>query len=374
MAAENGSADAPVKARPPGVTDLVFREGHRFDFFQAVRLLERIYPRRKPVGGYEHPSEEVVRFRSHVSMAFPASEVYDVERGRAETEEAQPTLWVTFFGLAGSLGVLPRYFTQLLSEPGTRGQTAALRDFLDIFNHRLISLFYRAWEKYRFPIAYERRATERAEDAEAPREDTFSQYLYCLIGLGTPALQNRHGVADEILLYYAGLLSQRPRSAAALEGILQDYFGVDVRVEQFTGQWFLMNADALTGLGAPGAPGAQNNELGVSATLWERIWDPQARFRIRLGPLTFQQFQDFMPTSPAYRHLVELTRFFVGEEFSFEVQPVLRADEVPACALGVNRTARLGWAMWLKTEPFPEHTSQPVFAARVAQPLIEGAA
>jgi type VI secretion system protein ImpH len=376
MAAENGSADTPVR-RGLGLDDLVFREGHRFEFFQAVRLLERMHPNRQPVGRHEQPGEEVVRFRSHVSMAFPPSEVREVqqEKPAADGTERPTTMWVTFLGLAGSMGVLPRHYTQLLTDPAVRTQTRALGDFLDIFNHRLISLFYRAWEKYRFPIAYERRAYDSGERARTPRgEDTFSQYLYCLIGMGTAGLQNRQGFSDDILLYYAGLLSQRPRSAAALEGILQDYFGVNVQVEQFTGQWFLMNPDALTGLGAPGERGAQNNVLGVDATLWERIWDPQARFRIRLGPLTFQQFQDFMPTSEAYRHLVELTRFFVGEEFSFEVQPVLRADEVPACALGVNRTTRLGWAMWLKTEPFRKPTSQPVFEARLAQPLIEGAA
>jgi type VI secretion system protein ImpH len=360
MAAEIGSSDAPLKDREPGVDDILFHEGYHFEFFQAVRLLERMLPTRKPVGRHEHPKDEVVRFRTHVSMAFPASELYDVTASqRTDEGEPPPTMWVTFMGLAGALGVLPRHYTQLLSDPTFRHQTAPLRDFLDIFNHRLISLFYRAWEKYRFPIAYERRD-----------EDAFSQYLYCLIGMGTGGLQRRLGISDEILLYYAGLLSQRPRAAVALEGLLQDYFGVDVEVEQFTGEWFLMNPDALTSLGL----GGQNNRLGVDAALWERIWDPQARFRIKLGPLTYPQFQDFLPTSEAYRHLVELTRFFVGEELSFEVQPILRADEVPWCALGLKPSTRLGWAMWLKTEPFEKDTSQPVFAARVAQPVVEGAA
>lgn len=261
---------------------------------------------------------------------------------------------VTFMGLAGALGVLPAHYTQLLSDPSLRRQTSALKDFLDIFNHRFISLFYRAWEKYRFPIAYERGEADR-----------FSQNLFCLIGMGTPGLQRRLGITDEILLYYAGLLSQRPRAAVALEGLLEDYFGVPVEVEQFTGQWFLMNVDALTSLGADG----QSNQLGVNAALWEQVWDPQARFRVKFGPLSYEQFQDFMPTSDAYRHAVELTRFFVGEEFSFEIQPVLKAEDVPWCALGVNPSARLGWGMWLKTEPFQSDTMQPVFAARTATPV-----
>jgi type VI secretion system protein ImpH len=354
MAAEIGSADAPLKPRgQPGVDDLVLREAYRFEFFQAVRLLERMYPARKPVGRHELPKDEAIRFRTHVSMQFPASELYEVVvRPAAEGErEGQPTAWVTFMGLAGSLGVLPSHYTQMLSDPSLRHQTAALRDFLDIFNHRFISLFYRAWEKYRFAIAY-----ERGED------DSFSQQLFSLIGMGTAGLQKQLGISDQILLYYAGLLSQRPRAASALEGLLQDYFGVPVQVEQFTGEWFLMNVDALTSLGRTG----QNNQLGVNTSLWERVWDPQARFRVKLGPLTYTQFQDFLPTSDAYRHAVELTRFFVGEEMGFEIQPILRADEVPWCALGVSQSTRLGWAMWLKTTPFEADTTQPVFAARVA--------
>ena len=357
MAAEIGPPDDTLRREQPGLGDLLFREGYRFEFFQAVRMLERLYPAKKPVGRHELPRDEVVRFRTHVSLAFPASEVYDVTgpsgEGRAD-EGAQPTMWVTFMGLAGSLGALPTHYTHLLSDPGLKNQTASLRDFLDLFNHRLISLFYRAWEKYRFPIAY-----ERGDD------DRFSQDLFCLIGMGTPGLQKRLGISDQILLYYAGLLSQRPRSAIGLEGMLQDYFGVPVNVEQFTGEWFLMNVDALTSLGA----GGQNNRLGVDAVLWERIWDPQARFKVQFGPLSYQQFQDFLPTSDGYRHAVELIRFYVGEEFSFEIQPVLKAAEVPFCALGGNQSMRLGWGMWLKTQPFESDTSQPVFAARTATPL-----
>jgi type VI secretion system protein ImpH len=356
MAAEIGSSDAPLKRGKPGLDDLFLREAYRFEFFQAVRLLERMYPERKPIGYHEMPKDEVARFRTHVSMQFPASELYDVSVPSTPESEGQPTASVTFMGLAGAMGVMPSHYTQMISDPSLRHQTAPLRDFLDIFNHRFISLFYRAWEKYRFAIAYERGG-----------DDLFSQQLFSLIGMGTSGLQKQLGISDQILLYYAGLLSQRPRAAAALEGILQDYFGVPVEVEQFTGEWFLMNVDALTSLGSAG----QNNQLGVNASLWERIWDPQARFRVKLGPLTHAQFQDFLPTSDGYRHAVELTRFFVGEEFSFEIQPILKAEEVPWCALGVSQSTRLGWAMWLKTKPFEADTTQPIFAARVAMPVGE---
>lgn len=344
-----GGPPTGAPARDASVADLLYREGYRFEFFQAVRLLERLNPDRSPVGHHAPPEDEVVRFRNHVSLGFPPSEIWDV--GAPPAPETPASMVVTFMGLTGAMGALPPHYTSVLLEPGARRQVAALRDFFDLFNHRLLSLFYRAWEKYRFPVAFERGG-----------DDLFSQYLLCLVGMGLPSLKQRLRIPDQILVYYAGLLAQRPRAAVALEGILQDYFNVPVEIEQFTGAWFLMNADALTRIGADG----QNHQLGVSASLWERVWDPQARFRVKLGPLTWQQFQDFLPGSEAYKHLVELTRFFVGEEYSFDIKPTLKAADVPWCALGQPRTSHLGWAMWLKTDPFTEDTTQPVLPGRLA--------
>jgi len=123
-----------------------------------------------------------------------------------------------------------------------------------------------------------------------------------------------------------------------------------------------MNPDLLSTLGLNG----QNNQLGVTAVLWERVWDPQARFRINVGPLMYSQFRDFLPGSDAYVHLVELTRFFVGEDVNFEVRPVVRREEVPWCILGQDPSVRLGWSMWLKEREFEEDVSQPVFPGRLA--------
>ena len=180
--------------------------------------------------------------------------------------------------------------------------------------------------------------------------------------MGFQTLRSRLRVSDQILLHYGGLLARRPRPAAGLEGLLQDYFGVPIEVEQFTGQWFLTNPEALTAIGRLG----QNHRLGIDAVLWERVFDPQARFRVKVGPLTLPQFRDFLPTGDAYKSLVELTRFYAGEEFSFDVQPVLKPDEVPWCVLGEPRTSHLGWAMWLRTEPMADPPTQPVFQARSA--------
>jgi type VI secretion system protein ImpH len=342
---------APPLSEERTLDQALFREGYRFEFFQAVRLLERLYAGRQPIGRHEDPRDEVVRIRQWQSLGFPASEIQDITPPEPDDRDPRDTIWVNFMGLAGVSGPLPRHLAEVLADRGRGAQTRALREFLDIFNHRLVSLFYRAWEKYRFPIAYERGG-----------EDTFSRYLYCLIGLGTGGLRGRLNIDDQILIFYAGLLSQRPRSAVALEGLLEDYFGVRIEVVQFQGEWFEMNTDLLT---SPGAEG-QNHQLGVTAVLWERIWDPQARFRVNVGPLSYKEFCDFLPGSPAYVHLLELTRFFVGEDVNFEVRPILRREDVPWCELGGDRSIRLGWSMWLRDRELEHDVPQPVFAARVA--------
>ena len=132
---------------------------------------------------------------------------------------------VNFMGLTGHMGVLPRVYTELILSR-LRARDRTLADFYDIFNHRMISLFYQGWEKYRSSVTYEREG-----------QDRLSSYFMSLIGLGTDGLQNRMVVRDDSLLFYSGLLSQQQRSAVGLRGVLQDYFAVPVEVEQFVGTW-----------------------------------------------------------------------------------------------------------------------------------------
>ena len=209
-------------------------EPYLFEFFQAVRLLERSFPGKSPVGRFNPPSTEVVRFVANSTLAFPASEVQSLEWPK----DGPGQMKVNFMGLTGPEGVLPLYYTSLLAERMRAGDRSAV-DFFDIFNHRIISLFYLAWEKYRFSVAYEREGL-----------DPFSHHLMDLIGLGTPGLQNRLPVLDDSLLYYSGLLAQRPRSAAALRNLLGDYFEVPVEVEQFAGGWYPLDRNTQTSLKA----------------------------------------------------------------------------------------------------------------------------
>jgi len=317
-------------------------EPFRFKFFRAIRILECIYPEREPIGASAHPSREVVRFGAHATLAFPASEIQSFTPATDENVPAR--MAVNFLGLTGPLGVLPLPYTEFLLQRISQKDNT-LRDFFDLFNHRAISLFYRAWEKYRFNVNFER----------TRGEDQFSQYLSDLIGLGTKGLRGRLAFEDLALLRYSGLLNQRPHSAGGLEGIVRDFFDQPACVIQFVGTRVRLGIENHCKLGI------QNTELGVNAILGERVVDRQSRFRIRLGPLTLKTFRAFLPVSHSYLPLVQIVRMYAGMEYDFDVQLSLKAPEVPACQLlsEGEQGALLGWSSWLKTREFnrdPEDT------------------
>jgi type VI secretion system protein ImpH len=303
-----------------------------FEFFQAVRLMERLFPNKSPVGKFLPPSTEVVRFVANSTLAFPASQVQSLEW----SQDTPCRMKVNFLGLTGPEGVLPLYYTALLAERTREGDSSAV-DFFDIFNHRLTSLFYLAWEKYRFSVAYEREGL-----------DPFSHHLMDLIGMGTPGLQNRLPVEDDSLLYYSGLLAQRPRSAAALRDVLSDYFEVPVEVEQFAGGWYSLDKNTQTAL--QGGLG-ESEQLGFGVVVGDEVWDQTARVRIKFGPLSLEQYQDFLPQGSAFPALRALTTFFSNGEFDFEIQLILGRRDVPACELGAEGEGvpQLGWHTYVRT-------------------------
>src|SRR5258706_490689 len=283
-----------------------------------------------PVGRHlvAGPGEGVVRFPAHNTLTFPPSSIDDLSR----SDEGTPaSMVVAFMGLTGPSGVLPRHYTELVLEEERRRERG-LAAFFDVFNHRAVSLFYRAWQKYRVPIAHE----QANRPGAAP--DPFSESLYAHFGMSTPGLRGRLAVDDQSFVFYSGLLSQQPRSASALEGMIADYFAVPAKVGQFVGEWLPLAEDNRSRLGRAGRPGEDDrgahNVLGRTAVAGKRFWDQQAGFRLRLGPMDFEQFSELLPSGPRFRVLAQLARFFVGQGLDFDVQLVLKAEDVPACRLG----------------------------------------
>lgn len=374
-----GVMPAALPADRRTVEDWLYEEPYYFDFFQAVRLLLLLSKDRKPPGLDFQPSQEVVRLRSHVSLLFPPSQLYHLERPKDTAQP--PELTVAFMGLAGVVGALPRHYAELILDRARR-KDFTLRDFLDLFNHRLLSLFFRAGQKYRHWLHYEyaeflarlrhgsgSEAVRAFMFEERPRWDPFSQDLLELQGVGAPSIRYRSTTADELqprlkvddeaLRFYTGLFAQRHRSAVGLENILNDYFGVEVRVQQFSGQWLNLPEENQTCL----LPEGGNTILGFNALVGDRVWDLQSKFRIRVGPLNYRQFCDFLPSGTALGPLAHLSRLYAGFQFDFDVQLVLLANEVPPCELSRagHDGARLGWDAWSRSQEFTHDVDDAIF-------------
>lgn len=309
-------------------------EPFRVHFFQAVRLLQRMERERKPVGYFITPQQETIRFSARTSLAFPPSEIYDLKRN----PDGPDRMTVEFMGMCAAISVMPAPYTEFLIARA-REKDHVMEDFLNIFNHRMISFFYRSWEKYRFFIEYER-----------THEDRLSMRLLDLLGLGTEGMRERSNIPDAAYLNYVGLLGRHVRSAASLQQVLEDYFGVKVEIQQFAGAWRKLseeNQTCFTGFGGA------NERLGVGVVAGDEVWDHHGRIRVSLGPMRFEQYLRFLPGQDAHRELASWLRFYSNGSYETEVQLVLAREDAPACELGASGEQRpqLGLVSWLKTRP-----------------------
>jgi type VI secretion system protein ImpH len=345
MAGESGKSSAAL-------IEQLFRWPDRFAFAEAVRLLEqkrRLDRRRTGRPGSAQmldPATEFAWYRSAPALTFPTGEI-DAIRPAQGDEPLE--LEVCFLGLNGASGVLPRFYSELVLRE-LKLKNLALRDFLDIFNDRAIRQHLAASRKYRLPATFEL--------ADGNHADPVTAVLRALIGMATAGLDTersgarpRMAVSDIDLISYAGLLSRRVRSAAGLEQLLCDYLGRPVQVIQMTGRWAQLDSQDQTQLPSPERPAGNYAELGINAVLGTQIFDVQGCFRLRLGPLTYQEFSGLLPGTTLTNQIADLTRFYVGPSLAFEVQLALRRDMVPACVLGDSGElkSRLGLNTWLFT-------------------------
>jgi type VI secretion system protein ImpH len=340
------------------VSQWLFAEGYRFEFIQALRLLEQLG------ASISHnppkdlaPGREPFQLRSAVGFNFPPSEVRSVSPGA--TPDTKPELITNFFSLAGSAAPLPDWIAELLIQQ-SRNRDNGIRDFLDIFHHRLLTLLYRVrlrhrpWLEPTLTGSNNMSAHARASN-QTRTQNRMSGYLLAFTGLGLPELRNRLSIGDEELLPYAGLLWQRPRSMAGLERVLAHAFSVQIRSRQTIGLWRRIERGDWTRLGTHRRERqtftqsrGQHNALGHTTVLGTRTWDSQGRFDIIVGPLNLEQFQSFLPGGASHKKLTALVRFYAGDLLDCGIRLSIVPVEVPATRLSKSR---LGWTSWLKTKP-----------------------
>ena len=307
---------------------------YSFDFFQAVRRIECIRPDLPRVGHSQRPREDPIRFCQEASLAFAPSTIAGYRPGPGGRP---PRFFVYFLGLLGPNGPMPLHITECVRERIRHHRDETLARFLDIFHHRMISLFYRAWA-----------CNQQTVSSQRDGDDRFAVYIGSLFGIGMDSFRDRDAVSDIAKLHYSGRLACGTCHAQGLRAILSNYFGIAAEIDEFIGEWIDLPEDCCCRLGASPESGL----VGSTAIVGSRVWQCQHKFRVKLGPMGLSDYQRMLPGHDSLERLIGWIRNYVGDELSWDLQLILKAEEVPQLQLG--RIAQLGWTTWLSSKPFEE--------------------
>jgi type VI secretion system protein ImpH len=303
----------------------------RFLFDAAVRLLL--------LASRSVADDDKVIFKGLPVLSNPAFEVSDIE---LPAEGARASLRTPLIGLTGPSGVMPRWYTELVAQ-AVRARSRGIADFFDLLAQRFVMAFARAGIKYRL-----HRSSEVA-DPQVAESEPIGAGVLAFTGFGTAHMVDRLLAGPDVLRYYSGYFSARPRSADRLAAMVSDYLGRRTDILQFVGAWLTLAADQQTMLPRGRVAGAYNR-LSVDAVVGTRAYDQQARFIVRVGPLNRAEFEALLPDRRKLGELVSLVRAYVGWESDFAVQLVLAAPEIPLLRLAGREAMdapRLGWTSWL---------------------------
>jgi len=308
---------------------------YRYDFYQTLRRMECLYDTRPRWGHALRPVDEPVRLGQDPDVSFAPAPLASFDPGK---DGRRPRLQVRLFGLLGPNGPLPLHITEYARERLRHAGDPTLSRFLDLFHHRFLTLFYRAWAQAQPHVNRDR-----------PKEDRFAAYVGGFFGVSTTAFRDRDSIPDLAKFFHVGALIRHQRNPEGVTAILQHFFRVPVQIHEFVGHWMFLSERERTRLADEGAV------LGAGAVLGSRVWDRQNKFQVRLGPLTLAQYESFLPGGPMLRKLVDWVRLYLGFELDWDVRLLLRQDEVPPLKLGglvapkprSGAGGRLGWTTWL---------------------------
>lgn len=327
---------APNPASSAAIADF-WRELHEapwgHDFFHTLRRLENLHADRPRLGTARRPQDEALRLGQSPELSFAPAALHSAA---GPTANSAGRIDVRFFGLFGPNGPLPLHLTEYARERLLHAGDAGFTRFADLFHHRLLLLFYRAWAQAQPTVSLDRGT-----------DDRISAFIGSLVGIGTQALRNRDSADDHARLHFAGILSSPVRSAEGLAKMLSGVLQRPVQVEQFVGSWLPLPESERTRVGrnALGERQHSGNCVGGGAVLGGAVWDRQHGFRIHVGPLDAKAFAALLPDGDNLPRIVPLVLHYVGEELHWDLRLVLDRDQVPATRPGI--AGRLGWTSWL---------------------------
>ena len=308
---------------------------YQWDFFQAVRHIECAHGDKPRIGESYHVKDDPIRFCQKPTLAFSSSPISAYRRPGDRIRP--PQMFVNFLGLLGPNGPMPRFMTEYILHRTLHHKDFTLARFLDIFNHRMISLFYRAWACHR-QIVY----LDRVDD------NRLTIFVGSLFGMGLKSMQNLDVLPDLGKLKFAGHLVGLTKHADGLQALLNNYFQIPVKIKQMVGHWIDIPKQYRCRVGQS----LETSQLGKTILLGERIWDCQQKFRISLGPLSLPDYQRMLPGGGSLDRFIAWVRSYVGKELKWDLQLELKPDEIPKTKL--DGSSRLGLSSWLKSKPIEE--------------------
>jgi type VI secretion system protein ImpH len=315
--------------------EVIAAEPWRHDFFHTMRWVEAYHANHPRLGTARKPADEPVRLGQAADLSFAPSTLHSVTPA---TAKSKPRIDVRFFGLFGPNGPLPYHLTEYARHRAMHQGDSSFARFADMFHHRLLLLFYRAWAQAQPTVGLDR-----------PDGDRFAAYVGSLIGLGVPEVLQRDAVHDHAKLHFAGIFSRQVRNADGLAAILAGYLRRPVKVEQFAGSWLGLPASERTRIGrAVSKKHSPTATLGGGAVLGGMVWDRQHNFRVHIGPLDREVFESLLPGGSALSAVKALIEQYAGMEFGWDLRLSLKPDQVRPSQPG--RFGRLGWTSWLGME------------------------
>lgn len=347
MAGKDGNADHRLM-----FIEAIGRTPERFDFYQVMRRIEAGSAGLPRLGEARRPSAEPVRLAQEAELTFAATNLTRVTWSKSGV----PRVFVRFLGLFGPQGPLPLHLTEFARDRERNHGDASFARFADVFHHRLLLMFYRAW-----------RQAQPTATNDRPDEDRFRAYVGSLLGHGSPGWYRSDRPLAQAKRHFAGHLGRSVRHPEGLAAILADYFRVPVGIRTFRPRWLALPTSLRSSLGGSGAPGTLGGQgggagfrgndsaiLGVSAVIGARVLDAQHHFDIDFGPLDLATYERLLPDGDWLAKAREWVREYCGEEFGVRLVPQLEATEVPALRLGRSSgpgqsggPGRLGWNTWI---------------------------
>lgn len=296
------------------------------EFVAAVRLLECAEPEKPGIGYASRLRDEPVRLSQHVSLAFLGNELADIEHSSG----AHPyRLYCNFMGLLGSNGPMPIHYTEHAMQRAAHHNDPTFREFIDMFNHRMLSLFYRAIAE-----------ADPAINLDRGDRSRYSDYVSAIGGNLSATREQRDSLPDGARFNFAGWLGARTRSPSGMQSLISSYFGLSCEIFEFIGDWLPIPPEERLRLGS----GQSNSELGVSTYAGSRVWSISHKFRIRIGPMSWEQYRVFRPGGERNQELRDLVKSYHGDELDWDLELVLGQGE--ARRMSLDGTQQLGFS-WL---------------------------